>query len=129
MRASRALRLFIGVFNTLAAGAIAAYGTAFPLSFLSESALSFHLSTAWTAALAAALATVAIALDLALLGWAAIGYLLWVALLAGHAFSLVFLALAVSLAPVLPRPGGSLWQGLAVAAITAAASALLRQLL
>lgn len=129
MRASRAARLFIAFFNTLAAAAIAAYGTAFPLPLLEGGQLRFHLTAAWTAALAAALATLAIALDLAVLGWAAVGYLLWVSLLAGHAFSLVFLALAVSLAPVLPRPGGSLGTGLAIAALAAAALTLLRPLL
>lgn len=126
MRAGRRLRLFIGVFNTLAAAALAAYGTAFPFPFLRSVDLPFQLTASWAAAGAAALATLAIALDLALLGWVALGYLLWAALLAEHALSLVFLALALSLAPVLPRPGGSLVEGLAVAMITAVAVALLR---
>lgn len=118
MRASRALRLFIGAFNTVAAAAIAAYGTAVPVPSLRSEDLTLHLGTAWGAVVAAAIATLSIALGLALVGWAAIGYLLWLALFAGHAFSLVFLALAISLAPVVPRPGGSVWQGLAVAAAT-----------
>ncbi len=128
MRASRGLRLFVGVFNTLAAAALAAYGSAFPFAFVRQTELAFHLTTAWGAAGAAAIATLAIALDLAILGWIALGYLLWVALLAGHALSLIFLALAVSLSPVLPRPGGSLFQGVAIAAITALAIVFLRNL-
>ncbi len=70
-----------------------------------------------------------IAIDLALPAWIALGYLLWAALLAGHPLSLVFLALAVSLAPVLPRPGKSLAFGFAVAAITALAVVVLRDVL
>ena len=126
MRVSRGLRVVIGLFNTVAAGALAAYGSAFPFSFIRREDLAFHLTTAWAAAGAAAVATFAIAFDLALPAWIALGYLFWVALLAGHALAIVFLALAISLAPVLPRPGRSLSGGFAVAVVTAAALALLR---
>ncbi len=126
MRVSRGLRLFIGLFNTAAAGALAAYGTAFPFAFIRRNELAFHLATSWAAAGAAGIATLAIALDVALLGWIALGYLLWVALLAGHALSLVFLALTISLAPVLPRPGGSLVRGIGVAVAAALGVAVVR---
>ncbi len=125
MRVSRPLRLGIGLFNTLAACALAAYGGALPLALSRRGELAFHLTTAWGAALAAGVATIAIALDLATLAWIALGYLLWVSVLAGHAFSLVFLALALSLAPVLPRPRGSLFGGLALAGVTALAISVL----
>ena len=126
MRASRPLRLFIGVFDTLVAAAMAAYGSAFSFVFVRRAELNFHVTTAWAAAGAAALATVAIALDLAVVAWIALGYLLWAALLAGHVFSFVFLALAVSLAPALPRPGHSLARGVLVALLTAVVITVVR---
>jgi hypothetical protein len=97
-----------------------------PLAFIRRPELSFHVATSWGAAGAALAAAVSIAFDLAVVGWVAMGYLLWIALLAGHALSLVYLALAVSLAPIVPRPQRSLWQGLAIAAITAIVLVLLR---
>jgi hypothetical protein len=123
---SRGARFFIASINTAAAAGLAAYTSAFPIAFVRRPELGFHIASSWVAVAAAFGAAVAVALDLALLGWIAVGYLLWLALLAGHALSLVYLALAVSLAPVLPRPDGSLAQGLAIAAITALAVVTLR---
>lgn len=124
---SRGVRVFIGSFNTVAAVGLAAYGAARPFAFIPRAQLAFHATTSWFAALAALVATIAIAFDLAVVAWVAVGYLLWIGLLAGHALSLVYLALALSLVPVVPRPQGSLWQGLAVAAITALAITMIRQ--
>lgn len=128
MPVSRALRFFIGAFNTVTAAGLAAYTSAFPLAFIARSQLAFHVTTSWLAVLAALVATISIAFDLAVFGWIAVGYLLWIALLAGHALSLVYLALAVSLAPVMARPQRSLAQGLAVAAITVVVIVIARDL-
>lgn len=126
MPVSRGLRFLVGVFNTVAAGGLAAYSSAFPPAFVRRQELAFHVTTSWLAVLAALVATAAIAFDLAVVGWIAVGYLAWLALLAGHALSLVYLALAVSLAPVVPRPERSLARGLAIATITALAVLLFR---
>lgn len=114
---SRSLRLFVAAFDALIALGLAAFGTAVPE--LRRAELFSHLAGAWGAALAALLAFVAVASDRPFVGWGAVGYLLWAALLSEHAFGLAFLALALSLAPVLPRPGGSLLRGLGMALVVA----------
>ncbi|OLC56836.1 MAG: hypothetical protein AUH85_04960 [Chloroflexi bacterium 13_1_40CM_4_68_4] len=87
MPVSRALRFFIGAFNTVTAAGLAAYTSAFPLAFIARSQLAFHVTTSWLAVLAALVATISIALDLAVFGWIAVGYLLWIALLGAGRFS------------------------------------------
>lgn len=115
--------MFIALFNTAIAVALAAYGSTLPAHARRGDLL---ITVGWGAAIAAAVALAAVVLELPLPGWVAIGYLLWAGLLAGAALAVVFLALAVSLVPVLPRPGGSTARGLLVAAVTAAGIALLR---
>lgn len=110
-------RLLVVVVNTFAAIGVAAYASASPIARRHDAAL--HLSAAWGAALAAILALVAVVVDAATLGWVAVGYLLWAAVLGASSLGVVFLALAVSLMPVVPRPRGSLGQGLIVAFVTA----------
>ena len=125
MLAPRPIRFFVALFDALAAVGVAAYGSALPL--VRGGDLPLHLTASWGAVLAALLALVAVTFDLAILGWIAVGYLLWAGLLAGHALSLLFVALAISLAPVVPRPGGSLLQGVVVALGTAAVIAVVRR--
>ena len=121
MRTPRGLRIFIALFNTAAALGLALYGSSLAPAVRRGDLL---VMVGWGAAVAAAVALVAVLLEAPLPGWLAIGYLLWAGLLAGVAFALVFLALAVSLAPVLPRPSGSLGRGLLLAGGTAVAIAL-----
>jgi len=58
-----------------------------------------------------------------LVAWAAIGYILFGALLTG-ATQWPLVALAVALMPLVPRPRGSIWTGLAVAVAVALATRL-----
>ena len=73
----------------------------------------------WGSAVAAALCAVVVFIDgSAIVAWAAIGYILFGALLTGvPEWPLV--ALAAALMPLVPRPRGSLWYGLAVAILVA----------
>ena len=80
---------------------------------------SFLLSPAhlilWGSAVAAAVCALVVFVGgSSLLAWAAIGYILFGALLAG-ATQWPLVALAAALMPLVPRPRGSIWTGLAVA--------------
>lgn len=73
----------------------------------------------WGSAAAAAICAVVIFIEGAgLLAWAAIGYILFGALLTGPP-EWPLVALAAALMPLVPRPRGSLWTGLAVAILVA----------
>jgi hypothetical protein len=122
MRTPKALRAIVAVFNLLAAAGIALYAGSADFSRRPE--VIAAIPQAWGAAGAALVALAAILIDVALVAWAAIGFLLWAALLTGSPLALIFLALAVALMPVVPRPNGSVGQGLLVAAGTAAAIGL-----
>lgn len=63
----------------------------------------------------------------AVIGWAAVGYVVFAALLVAARPLPLLLLLAVAYMPVLQRPRGSLAVGLAVAALTAVALALLME--
>ena len=78
----------------------------------------------WGSAVAAALcAFVVYAGGSPLVAWAAIGYILFGALLTG-ATQWPLVALSVALMPLVPRPRGSIWTGLAVAVAVALATRL-----
>lgn len=74
----------------------------------------------WGAAVAAALCAIVVLVDgSSLVAWAAIGYILFGALLTGGSPHWPLLALAVALMALIPRPRGSLWNGLGFAFIVA----------
>lgn len=127
MRTPPWARLLVAVVNALAAIGVAAYGAASPLARQADAAP--QLATAWGAALAAVVALVSVVAEVATLGWIAIGYLLWASFLTAAPGGIVYLALAISLAPVVPRPRGSLAQGLIVAIVTATAISILGRFL
>ena len=78
----------------------------------------------WGSAVAAALCAVVVyAGGSSLVAWAAIGYILFGAVLTG-ATQWPLLALAVALMPLVPRPRGSIFTGLAVAIAVALATRL-----
>src|SRR5947209_16524165 len=74
----------------------------------------------WGAVLAAAICTLVIVLDsAAAVAWAAIGYVLFGGLLTRGSPHFGFILLALALAPMVPRPRGSLTLGIAIAAVSA----------
>lgn len=88
-----------------------------------ETGGSFAVSPAhiilWGSAVASALCAVVVYVDGSpILAWAAIGYILFGALLTG-ATQWPLVALAAALMPLVPRPRGSFWTGLAVATAVA----------
>lgn len=125
VRTPRWARLLVAFVNAIAAIGVAAYGTASPLARRADAGT--QLATVWGAALAAIVALVSVAAEAAALGWIAIGYLLWASFLTAAPGGIVYLALAISLAPVVPRPRGSLAQGLIVAIATATAISILQR--
>ena len=73
----------------------------------------------WGSAVAAALCAVVVYVNgSSIVAWAAIGYILFGALLSG-ATQWPLVALAAALMPLVPRPRGSIWNGLAIAAAVA----------
>jgi hypothetical protein len=78
----------------------------------------------WGSAVAAVLCALVVFADGSpLVAWAAIGYILFGALLTGVT-QWPLVALAVALMPLVPRPRGSIWTGLAVAVAVALATRL-----
>lgn len=74
----------------------------------------------WGSALAAAIcALVVYAQGSSLVAWGAIGYVLFGGALTGGAPHWPLIALAVALVPLVPRPRGSVWLGVVVAAVVA----------
>jgi hypothetical protein len=73
----------------------------------------------WGSAVAAALcAAVVFVNGSSIVAWAAIGYILFGALLTGVT-QWPLVALAAALMPLVPRPRGSFWNGLAIATVVA----------
>jgi hypothetical protein len=73
----------------------------------------------WGSAVAAALCAVVVYVGgSSVVAWAAIGYILFGALLTGVT-QWPLLALAAALMPLVPRPRGSFWTGLAIATAVA----------
>ena len=79
----------------------------------------------WGSAVAAALCAVVVYVSgSSVVAWAAIGYILFGALLTG-ATQWPLVALAAALMPLVPRPRGSIWNGLAIASLVALGTRLL----
>ena len=83
----------------------------------------------WGAVLAAAVCALVIVVDsAAALAWTAIGYVLFGGLLTRGSPHFGFILLALALAPMVPRPRGSLTLGLGIAAVAAGVSRILFEL-
>ena len=84
----------------------------------------------WGAAVAAAIcALVVFVSGSSIVAWAAIGYILFGGLLTGGSPHWPLLALAVALMALVPRPRGSLWNGLGLALVVAIGARVLIGLL
>jgi hypothetical protein len=82
-----------------------------------------HLILWGSAAAAAVCAVVVLVQGSAIVAWAAIGYILYGALMVGTP-QWPLVALSLALMPLVPRPRGSLWYGLAIAIAVAFAARL-----
>lgn len=77
----------------------------------------------WGSVLAAAICAIVILVEsLAPLAWIAIGYILFGGLLTQGSPHFGFVLLAIALAPMVPRPRGSLSLGIGIAAVSAVVS-------
>ena len=116
-RMGKAARFFAAGFDTAAIGVLAFNETG------GRFAATFSEYVLWGSVLAAAIcAIVILAESLAPLAWIGIGYILFGGLLAPGSPHWGFVLLALALAPMVPRPGGSLSLGLAIAAVSAVVS-------
>jgi hypothetical protein len=89
-------------------------------------AATFAEYVLWGSVLAAAICAVVILVEaLAPLAWMGIGYILFGGLLTQGSPHFGFVLLALALAPMVPRPGGSLGLGIGIAAVSAVASRVL----
>jgi hypothetical protein len=116
-RMGKGARFLAAGFDTVAMGALAfnESGGRSPAT-LAELVL-------WGSVLAAAICTLVILLEKgAPLAWVAIGYTLFGGLLTQGSPHYGFVLLAIALAPMVPRPRGSLAFGIAIAAVSAIAS-------
>ena len=113
----KAARFFAAAFDTAAIGVLAFNGTG------GRFAATFAEYVLWGSVLAAAICAVVILVDsLVALAWMGIGYILFGGLLTQGSPHLGFVLLAVALAPMVPRPGGSLSLGIGIAAVSALVS-------
>jgi hypothetical protein len=116
-RMGKAARFLAAAFDTAAIGVLAFNDTG------GRFAATFAEYVLWGSVLAAAICAVVILLDsLAALAWMGIGYILFGGLLTQGSPHLGFVLLAVALAPMVPRPGGSLSLGIGIAAVSALVS-------
>lgn len=77
----------------------------------------------WGAALAAIICALVVFADgSAIVAWAAIGYILFGGLLTGGSPHWPLIALAVALMALVPRPRGSIWNGIGLAFLVAIAT-------
>lgn len=113
-RMGKAARVFAAGFDTVAMGVLAYNQTGGRLaSTVTEYAL-------WGSVIAAAICAFVIWREApAELAWAAIGYILFGGLLTQGSPHYGYILLALALAPMVPRPRGSLALGLGVAAVSA----------
>ncbi|HEV8536057.1 MAG TPA: hypothetical protein VGR87_10135 [Candidatus Limnocylindria bacterium] len=119
-RMGKVARFFAASFDTLAMGGLAYTQTGGrPAATLTDFVL-------WGAVIAAALCALVIVLERpAELAWVAIGYVLFGGLLTDGSPHFLFILLGLALAPMVPRPRGSLALGIGIAAVSAFASRLL----
>jgi hypothetical protein len=113
----KAARFSAAAFDTAAIGVLAFNDTG------GRFAATFAEYVLWGSVLAAAICAVVILFDtLAPLAWIGIGYILFAGLLTQGSPHFGFVLLAVALAPMVPRPGGSLSLGIGIAAVSALVS-------
>ena len=116
-RMGRAARFFAAGFDTVAIGVVAFNETG------GRFAATFAEYVLWGSVLAAAIcAFVILADNLAALAWIGIGYILFGGLLTQGSPHYGFVLLALALAPMVPRPRGSLSLGIGLAAVSAVVS-------
>jgi hypothetical protein len=119
-RRGQAARFLAAGFDTAAIGVLAFNETG------GRFAATFTEYVLWGSVLAAAICAIVILLEsLAPLAWIGIGYVLFGGLLTSGSPHFGFVLLALALAPMVPRPGGSLALGIGIAAVSAAASRVL----
>ena len=116
-RMGKAARFFAAGFDTAAIGVLAFNETG------GRFAASFAEYVLWGSVLAAAICAIVILVDsLAPLAWIGIGYILFGGLLTQGSPHYGFVLLALALAPMVPRPNGSLSLGIGIAAVSAVVS-------
>jgi hypothetical protein len=116
----KAARFTAAGFDTVVMGVLAANETG------GQFAATFAQYLLWGSVLAAALCALVILIEtLAPLAWAAIGYILFSGLLTQGSPHFGFILLALALAPMVPRPQGSLSIGIGIAAVSAVLSRVL----
>jgi hypothetical protein len=113
----KAARFLAAAFDMAAIGVLAFNDTG------GRFAATFAEYVLWGSVLAAAICAVVILIDsLAPLAWIGIGYILYAGLLTQGSPHFGFVLLAVALAPMIPRPRGSLSLGIGIAAVSALVS-------
>jgi hypothetical protein len=113
----KAARFFAAAFDTVAIGVLAFNETG------GRFAASFSEYVLWGSVLAAAICAIVILKEgLAPLAWIGVGYILFGGLLTQGSPHIGFVLLAVALAPMVPRPRGSLAFGIGIAAVAALVS-------
>jgi hypothetical protein len=116
----RAARFFAAGFDTAVIGVLAASETG------GRFAATFAEYVLWGSVLAAAVCAIVILADgPAALAWMGIGYILFGGLLTLGSPHIGFVLLALALAPMVPRPRGSLSFGIGIAAVSAVVSRVL----
>ena len=116
-RMGKAARFFAAGFDTVAIGLLAFNETG------GRFAASFAEYVLWGSVVAAAVCAIVILADgLAALAWIGIGYILFGGLLTQASPHYGFVLLALALAPMVPRPRGSLSLGIGLAAVSAVIS-------
>jgi hypothetical protein len=116
-RMGKMARVFAAGFDTVAIGILAYNETG------GRFAATLTEYVLWGSVLAAAICTLVIVFDrLAPLAWIGIGYILFGGLLTQGSPHYGFVLLAIALAPMVPRPRGSLSLGIAIAAVSALVS-------
>jgi hypothetical protein len=116
-RRGKAARFFAAGFDTVAIGVLAFNETG------GRFAASFAEYVLWGSVVAAAICAIVILVEsLAALAWIGIGYILFGGLLTQGSPHFGFVLLALALAPMVPRPRGSLSLGIGIAAVSAMVS-------
>jgi hypothetical protein len=119
-RMGKAARFFAAAFDTAVMGVLAFNETG------GRFAATFSEYVLWGSVLAAGICAIVILADsLAPLAWIGIGYILFGGLLTQGSPHIGFVLLALALAPMVPRPRGSLSLGIGIAAVSALASRVL----
>lgn len=119
-RMGKAARFFAAGFDTAVIGVLAFNETG------GRFAATFSEYVLWGSVLAAGICALVILADgLAPLAWIGIGYILCGGLLTQGSPHIGFVLLALALAPMVPRPRGSLTLGIGIATVSAVVSRVL----